>query len=32
MSPKIINAIPEENYTLKIQFENKVWRRFSVVR
>ena len=31
MLPKIINAIREENFTLKIQFEDKVWRRFSVV-
>ena len=31
MLPKIINAFPEEDYTLKIQFENKIWKRFSVI-
>jgi hypothetical protein len=30
MLPKIINAIPEENHIIKIQFDNKIWKRFSV--
>ncbi len=31
MFPKIISAIPKSNYTLEIEFENKIWKEFSVV-
>ena len=31
MFPKIITAIPKQDYKLLLEFENKVWKEFSVV-
>jgi len=31
MFPKIINAIPKPGYKLELEFENKIWKEFSVV-
>ena len=31
MFPKIITAIPKPNYKLEIEFDNKIWKEFSVL-
>lgn len=31
MFPKIINAIPKADYKLELQFNNKIWKEFSVI-
>lgn len=30
MLPKVINAVPKLNFILEIQFDNKIWKQFSV--
>lgn len=30
MLPKITNVIPQDNHLIKIQFDNKIWKQFSV--
>jgi hypothetical protein len=31
MLPKIITAIPKPGYKLEIEFDNKIWKEFSVI-
>lgn len=31
MFPKIINAIPKSDYKLELEFDNKIWKEFSVM-
>lgn len=31
MFPKIITAIPKPGYKLELEFDNKVWKEFSVM-
>jgi hypothetical protein len=31
MFPKIITAIPKSGYKLELEFDNKIWKEFSVV-
>lgn len=31
MLPKIINAIPKSNFKIELQFDNQIWKEFSVV-
>lgn len=31
MFPKIINAIPKADYKLELEFDNKIWKEFSVI-
>jgi len=30
MIPKLTNAIPKPNYILNLEFDNKIWKSFSV--
>ncbi|HAH56083.1 MAG TPA: DUF2442 domain-containing protein [Flavobacterium sp.] len=30
MFPKIITAIPKRDYILELEFDNKIWKEFSV--
>lgn len=31
MFPKITKSIPKPNYKLKLEFDHKIWKEFSVV-
>ncbi|WP_395052929.1 DUF2442 domain-containing protein [Flavobacterium sp.] len=31
MFPKIISVIPKPNFTLELEFENKIWKEFSII-
>ncbi len=31
MIPQLTNAIPEPNFTIKLEFDNKIWKSFSVI-
>jgi len=31
MLPKIITAIPKPDYKLELEFDNKIWKEFSVM-
>jgi hypothetical protein len=31
MFPKITNVIPKRDYKLEIEFDNKIWKEFSVL-